>query len=266
MIGFLSSKTAEVMALAAAMIFPLGLVLLKKGYDHSSPLYGTSIVTAINALLLWAIVLSKAHNGISFSSAVLFFIIGGFIGHGLARYLQFIGLHHIGAARNTTLIAGTSAFLGVIVATIFLHEQPTLLVMLGTLALMLGMAFLAQDSKKTKWKPVYILFPLASALLYAIMSTLYKEGLDRLPDAILAGAIGLTAASFAMLLFLIPEIRKNKLPQFNVMKKALPLFGAAGIINTVGLVLNFEALKLVQVSVVHPILNSQPLFATFYGY
>ncbi|MBI2580259.1 EamA family transporter, partial [Candidatus Woesearchaeota archaeon] len=59
---------------------------------------------------------------------------------------------------------------------------------------------------------------------------------------------------------------KNKLPGIPVIRKALPLFAIAGAINTIGIILNFQALKLGQVSVVHPILNSQPLFATLYGY
>ena len=184
----------------------------------------------------------------------------------MARYLQFIGLHHIGAARNTTVIAGASAFLGVAIAVLFLGEQLTVPVVLGTVALMLGVALLAHESRKTKWNVAYLLFPLAAALLYAIMSNLYKKGLDIIPNAILGGAIGLTAALFAMLLFLIPEISKNKLPQTAIIKKALPLFAVAGAINTLGIILNFQALKLGQVSIIHPILNSQPLFATLYGY
>lgn len=261
----LQSKAAELMAIVAAALFPLGLVFLKKGYDHSTPLYGTIVVTAMNAVVLWvmAFLLSPVH--LTFSSAALFFVIGGFIGHGLARYLQFIGLHHIGAARNTTVIA-SSALFGVIIAVLFRGEQLTVQIALGAIAVVAGVVLLAHESRKTKWNAVYLLIPLASALLYAIMSNLYKEGLDVIPDAILGGAIGLTAAFFTMLLFIIPEVRKNKLPSTSVVKKALPLFAIAGAINTVGIILNFQALKLGQVSVVHPILNSQPLFATLYGY
>lgn len=37
--------------------------------------------------------------------------------------------------------------------------------------------------------------------------------------------------------------------------KALPLFAAAGLINSIGLILNFEALKLGDVTVVYPLIN-----------
>ena len=37
----LETKTAEIMAIIAAALFPLGLVSLRKGYDHSSPLFAT---------------------------------------------------------------------------------------------------------------------------------------------------------------------------------------------------------------------------------
>ncbi len=258
--------TAALMAIVAAAIFPLGLVFLKKGYDHSSPLYGTIVVTAMNAAVLWFIALSISEVHLAFSSAALFFVIGGFIGHGMARYLQFIGLHHIGAARNTTVIAGAAAFLGVAIAVIFRGETLTVPIAIGVAALIVGVALLAHESRKTKWNPIYLLIPLGAALLYSIMSNLYKAGLDVIPDAFLAGAIGMTAALCAMLIFIVPEVRKNKLPGIPMIRKALPLFAIAGAINTVGIILNFQALKLGQVSVVHPILNSQPLFATLYGY
>lgn len=258
--------TAALMAIVAAAIFPLGLVFLKKGYDHSSPLYGTIVVTAMNAAVLWFIALSISEVHLAFSSAALFFVIGGFIGHGMARYLQFIGLHHIGAARNTTVIAGAAAFLGVAIAVIFRGETLTVPIAIGVAALTVGVALLAHESRKTKWNPIYLLIPLGAALLYSIMSNLYKAGLDVIPDAFLAGAIGMTAALCAMLIFIVPEVRKNKLPGIPMIRKALPLFAIAGAINTVGIILNFQALKLGQVSVVHPILNSQPLFATLYGY
>ncbi|MBI3037143.1 DMT family transporter [Candidatus Woesearchaeota archaeon] len=258
--------TAALMAIVAAAIFPLGLIFLKKGYDHSSPLYGTIVVTAMNAAVLWLIALSISEVHLTFSSAALFFVIGGFIGHGMARYLQFIGLHHIGAARNTTVIAGAAAFLGVAIAVIFRGETLTAPIAIGVAALIAGVALLAHESRKTKWNPIYLLIPLGAALLYSIMSNLYKAGLDIIPDAFLAGAIGMTAALCAMLIFIVPEVRKNKLPRIPVIRKALPLFAIAGAINTIGIILNFQALKLGQVSIVHPILNSQPLFATLYGY
>lgn len=266
-VELLQAKSSEIMAVIAAALFPLGLVFLRKGYDHSSPLYGTIVVTAMNAAVLWIISLFTSNSAhLSFSSGVIFFIIGGFIGHGIARYLQFIGLRQIGAARNTTAIAGAASFLGVAIAVIFLGEKLTAPIALGVAALIAGVLLLAHEGRKTKWNPIYLLTPLAAALLYSIMSNLYKAGLDIIPDAFLAGAIGMTAALCAMILFVVPEVRKNKLPGIPIIKKALPLFAIAGAINTLGIVLQFEALKLGQVSVVHPILNAQPLFATAYGY
>lgn len=265
-VEILHSKSAEIMAIIAAAMFPLGLVFIRKGYDHSSPLYGTLVVTAMNAAVLWIIAISISPVHLSLTAAALFFVIGGFIGHGVARYLQFIGLRQIGAARTTTVIAGTSAFLGVAIAMVFRGERITTPVAIGVAALIAGVLLLAHESRKTKWNPIYLLVPLGAALLYAIMSNLYKAGLDLIPDAFLAGAIGMTSALFAMLLFLVPEVRKNKLPGISAIKKALPLFAIAGVINTIGIILNFEALKLGQVSIIHPILNSQPLFATLYGY
>lgn len=43
------------------------------------------------------------------------------------------------------------------------------------------------------------------------------------------------------------------------------MFLAAGAINSIGLILNFEALKLGDITVVFPLIMAQPLFATLFG-
>lgn len=252
------AKAAEIMAIASAALFPLGLIFLKKGYDHSSPLHGTVIVTAINAVFLW--LLAFLAGPIKFTpSAVLLFIIAGAVGHGIARYLQFTGVHHVGPARNTIALASSGLF-GAIIAILFRGEKWSLPVFIGTIAIVAGVFILFHESRKTKWQPINLLYPLTAALLYGITTNIYKVGLEQLPNAILSGAIGLTAALATLMLF---AVRKGT---FSLHRKSLPLFLVAGIINTAGLVLNFEAVKLGKVSVVFPLISAQPLFATLFGY
>jgi len=257
-------KAAELMAILAAMLFPLGLVFLKRGYEHSTPLFGTIIITAINAVVLW--ILAAVFTQISFGIAIVFFVIAGVVGHGIARYLQFTGVHHVGPARSTTVLA-SSALFGSIIAILFRGEKLSWPVLIGTFAIVGGIALLAQESKKTKWKLVYIFFPLIAALLYGIGTNIYKAGLERLPNALLSSAVGLSAALVTLLLLTIPNtIKKHNAPKVPSIRKALPLFAIAGIINTAGLFFNFESLKLGNVSVVYPLISSQPLFATLFGY
>ena len=62
------------MAILAAMLFPLGLVFLKKGYDHSTPLSGTIVVTAINAAVFWIAAVMFSPVNLLLSSAIVFFV------------------------------------------------------------------------------------------------------------------------------------------------------------------------------------------------
>ncbi len=267
-VELLLPKAAEIMAILAAMMFPLGLIFLKKGYDHSTPLFGTTIVTAINAALLWvfAALFSPLPLKAVVPSAVALFVIAGIIGHGIARLLQFTGVDKVGPARNTTALAASALF-GSIIAVIFRGEKLTPPIFLGTIAIVGGIWLLVQESRNTKWKPVYLFFPLTAALLYGITTNIYKAGLEKVPDALIGAAVGLTAALMTLLLLAIPgALKKQNLPQLPSFRKALPLFAAAGIINTFGLVLNFEALKLGSVTVVFPLISAQPLFAAMFGH
>ncbi len=257
-VELLQSKTAEIAAIISAALFPLGLVFLKKGYDHSSPFHGTVIVTAINAVFLWLLVLMTLPIKLT-PSAIMLFILAGSIGHGIARYLQFTGVHRVGPARNTIALASSGLF-GAVIAILFRGEHWTLPVFIGTIAIIAGVWVVAYESKKTKSGAVNLLYPLTAALLYGITTNIYKVGLEQLPNAIFAAAVGLTAAMVTLMAF-----AKTK-GTFSLNKKSWPLFLTAGLINTVGLVLNFEAVKRGNVSVVFPLISSQPLFATLYGY
>ncbi len=258
--------TAELLALLSAALFPLGLIFLKKGFYHATPIYGTIVVTAINAVVLGIAAALFSHTAIFLSSAIVFFILGGVIGQGIARYLQFIAVHLIGPARNTTALA-TSAIFSSVIAVIFRGEKWTLPVFFGTLAIVGGIAFLANESKKTKWKLEYLAIPIVAAFLYGIMNNLYKEGFEKMPDALFGGAVGLTASLATLLIIAAATSLKNhrtiKIPKMN---RALPFFFFAGILNSLALILNFEALKLGDVTVVYPLINAQPLFATLFGY
>ncbi|MEK6838024.1 MAG: EamA family transporter [Nanoarchaeota archaeon] len=264
----LQSKTAEIVAIASAAMFPLGLIFLKKGYDHSTPLYGTLIVTAINAVFLWifALLFSSLPLTVIFSSAVVFFIIAGAIGHGIARLLQFTGVDKVGPARNTIALA-TSALFGAVIAVLFRGEKWTLPIFLGTIAIVGGIAVLARESKKTKWNPTYLALPITAAFLYGIMTNVYKAGLEKIPDAAIGAAVGLTAALFTLTVVAaasaVKEHGRIKIPSLG---KAMPLFLAAGIINSVGLILNFEAIKLGDVTVVFPLISAHALFAWVFGF
>lgn len=255
-------NAAELAGISSAVLFALGLVFLKKGYRHSTPFTGTIIITAINTVLLWVIALSFSSVRLLSSSAVLLFIIGGVIGHGIARYLQFIGVDKIGPARNTTVLA-TSALFGSAIAVIFLGERWTVATFIGTIAIVIGVMVLANERGKIKWKRKYLAYPLIAAFLYGVMSNIYKIGLVKIPDALLAAAVGLTSA---LVTFLVIMAAKDKKTLFPNLSKALPFFIVAGIVNSIGLILNFQALKLGDVSVVFPLISTQPLFAVFFGY
>ena len=78
---------------------------------------------------------------------LLIFVVSG-VTLGLARNLLNMSFGRIGLARSTTIVS-SSPLIAVLVAAIFLGEAPSSLIYLGTLSIMGGIIFLAQERRST---------------------------------------------------------------------------------------------------------------------
>ncbi|MFH1181788.1 MAG: EamA family transporter [Candidatus Woesearchaeota archaeon] len=252
---------AEILSLVAAALFGLNAIFLKRGYLHSSPLASNLVMTTVNVAAFWVISLLFVPLNLFLTKGVIFFAIGGLLGQALARTLQYKGIDKIGPPRNHTVLSTMSLFTAIF-AMLILGERPGLPVLLGTLLIMAGVSLVMWEHKSALQKK-YLLFPLLAAIIYGFVNIIQKSGLNITQNGIAGATVAVTSALFGLLVF---TSATGKLKALMKLGKARNYFIAAGLINTIGFLLNFVALQKGSVTTIAPLVGTQPLFATLFTY
>lgn len=252
---------AEAIAIFSAVFFGMTAILLKLGYRYSTPAVASLIVLSVNVAVLWIASAAFVPPSLFASEAVLFFIAGGLLAQGIARALQYTGIDKVGPARNHTVLATAPVFAGMF-AIAFLKEALSFKLLAGTFLVMSGVAVLAWGKNGGKWQRRHLLFPLVAAAFYGAAAVVNKTGLGISPNAILAATTATTSGLAGMIAYSAFARKPGKLKP----GKALPFFAAAGLANTAAYFLNIEALRAGNVTVVMPLIGTQPLFATLFSF
>jgi len=251
----------EAVAILAAISFGITAIFLKKGYKHSTPIVATLVVLAINTILLWTVSILFVPLEMFFTKAALFFIIGGILAQAIARSFRYISIEKIGPSRTYTIIGASPVFAAIFAISI-LNEVLTLTLILGTLLVVSGIALLSGEWRNGNYKKTYLIIPITAAILYGLVSTIQKLGLEITPYAIVGATTAVTTAFIVLVVFFFLT---NNLKTFK-LGKAYPHFIGAGIFNSIAFLSVFEAIRTGNVTVVMPLIGTQPLFVTLLSY
>ncbi len=252
---------AQALALLAAASFGLAAIVLKKGYRHSTPLASAVVVLAVNAAALWIMSAFFVPKGLFLTTAVVFFAVGGVLGQGVARTFRYVGIDKLGASK-TYVIVGSSPLFAALFAILFLGERWTLPLFAGTVLVVAGIALLSGAWKDGKDGRKYLLLPFAAAVIYGLASVIQKTGLSMMPNSLVGATTAVTAALLGLVVFAKASGKIEKMK----IGRAWPFFLAAGVLNSVAFLLNFEALRSGNVTVVMPLIGTQPLFVALFGF
>ncbi len=252
---------SESLALLAAASFGLSAIALKKGYSHSTPLASNIIVTGINAIILCAIAAFLVPPKLFLTSASLFFIAGGILGQGIARTFRHVGIDRIGASKAYTIV-GSSALFASLFAILLLGERWTLPLFIGTIFVVGGIALLSGSWNNVKGGGKYLLLPFVAAVIYGLASVIQKTGLNMMPNSLVGATTAVAAALLGLIVFSAASGKMEKM----TIGRAWPFFIAAGVLNSIAFILNFEALRSGNVTVVSPLISTQPLFVILFGF
>ena len=137
-----------ILAIGAAISFGSVGIFTRIGVEHIKPpgatlialLSSSIVVTVFTIVLEMEIVRNVSLSGI------LWFAVIGILYFPLARNFFFLGVNSIGASRTSGIYASYPLFT-VIFATMFLKEDMTISVMVGTLCIVGGLVFLATYGK-----------------------------------------------------------------------------------------------------------------------
>ena len=248
---------AQLIALAAALSYAISGIAAKRGLRYSTPVTVTLVSVAIHATALWIALL--VFRGVpTVSSWVLFlFVLSGLI-QPILRFLTYAGIHYVGAAAGTTL-RGAHPLFSTFLAILFLGESLNLLIVLGTISIVAGIALISWrgGKKQESYHWWHLAYPLSAAFLAGVTHPLRRYSLNLANEPLyLAAVIGIVALPWLASATLLPGQKER--PVWD--RRAMGPFLIAGTFETLGILLVIFALSIGHVVIVSPIVATSPLW------
>jgi drug/metabolite transporter (DMT)-like permease len=195
--------------------------------------------------------------------AALVFAVVGFFYPAVVTLLRFHSTDRLGAATTSTVLACTTPLFAVAAAAVWLEEVVPRRAILATCGVVGGIALISLRSAGARiaWRPWWLIFPLAAAIVSGGAQAGVKSGLLLWPSPFAAALIGYLISSFTVLAF--DCVRKANRAVRPV--GAVLWFGCTGALNGIGVLSLFWALSSAPVSRVAPIVAAYPLVTLFLG-
>ena len=248
---------AILLGLCASFWFALSMIVINRGVLAIDYFRGLLTNLGINTLFLWLYVLLFSDRIELWSPANLIFVLVGIFVPGVARFFMFKGMERLGASITSCLTNGTPLF-ATVFAVSFLHEQPTVTNILGTLSIVAGIIALTWKGAAKTWRTRDLVFPLTAAFLFAARDNMVRFGLLKIASPLLGATIAATTSFITMsVLYLLFEEKK---PLQETARKGFKLFAAAGFMNFLSYAFAYTALSMERVSLISPLINGSSLF------
>lgn len=251
---------SEVLAFSAALWFAFSHILIRRGLAHTDPVTGSVVSVALSLVMLWGLAFFFVPPSSFLTPVVWYFAVSGIFAPGIGRLLVYMGISKIGVARSVP-ISSSSPIVSSLLAVVLIGEDWPLQNIAGTLLVVAGVIVLSRNrSDSTPWRRIDMVFPLMAAFAFAMASNLRKLGfaIENLP--LMASAVNVTTGFLFMTSMGIWQ-KGRAITRFS--RRALGWFAAAGICNTMGLLLNFYALSTGKIVVVEPLLATAPVLTVF---
>lgn len=260
---------AGAVALAAAAIWAVSMIMLKRGLAAGGTIIqGSVAVAGVDTVVYWATIGTLAVGGSSFSgfsiAVVPIFIASGVIGTTIGRVLSFDGIDRVGASVNSAAIS-TRPLFATLLALAFIGEAVSPEILAGIVILVAGLVVLARSKggDLRGWQPHELAFPILAAVTFATSDVLRRFGLTETAVSPLEAVAFHETAGWLGLLAVAAWRYDLGVPP----RPALLAFGASGVLNAVSLLLYFQALAMPggSVAVVTALVGTAPLFVTALG-
>ena len=248
---------AQLIALAAAVSYAISGIAAKRGLRYSTPVTVTLVSVAIHAVVLWIALLIFRGVPVVSGWVLFLFVLSGLL-QPILRFLTYAGIHYVGAAAGTTL-RGAHPLFSTTLAILFLGEPLNLLIVLGTISIVAGVALISWqgNKKQASFRWWHLAYPLSAAFLAGVSHPLRRYTLKLANEPLyLAAVIGIVALPWLASATLLP--RQNQKPVWD--RRAMRPFVVAGALETLGILLGIVALSIGQVVVVSPIIATSPLW------
>ena len=240
------------------MLFAVADITVRKGLIRGRPLTAAYTSVLVNLFIMWPLALLLTNPQEVTVQGVITFALAGFMAPTLGRLFRFAGLNVIGVAKASPFSA-LSPFFTAALAILFLHENLTLFILLGTSVMVLGVLYISLGEwEGPSRKAISII--LLSTGFFSIAEILRKLGIEMISSPPLGVAIGSSVAFVTYVLYLGVTERKL-IPEDSFSK----LFVISGVCTAFGLFSIFIALQESPVTLVVPIFDSAPLLAVIFS-
>ena len=253
-----SDATAQLLALICSVFYASALVSARAGMHYSTPTTVTLVSILMQNLLLWfAIFVTGGVHAVPLAGVLLFTLVGLF--QLAVRLLAYTGVEKIGASRSSAL-QSVSPLISAAIAITFLGEPTTLLIILGTLLVVIGIVLIS-------WKPErqfpdcrtwHLLLPIGAAFLTGINHPIRRYVLTMANEPLFFSALMGTVSLGGFLIYFAVSPRSQRLV-WN--RQAIGPFLATGVCETTSILLIITAISMGRVVIVAPIAASYPVWS-----
>jgi len=246
----------ELLSLLTAISFGLSSILTRWGMRDSNPITGAMVGSLVQVLALSVIIAVNPPVELNLMG-VAYFIASGLFASTLGRLLNYISIQRLGVSMSSTII-GANPLFSTFFAAIFLAEEVTPPVFVGTVLVVGGVAITSlKDGNVRELLSTVILTPILAAAAYGASSVFRKLGVDLIPHAPFGALIG---AATSLASFSIYLVATGQLGLFKLTPGSWKFFGLSGLAVTVAWLSMYSAFALGKVSVVSALIGTSPLF------
>ena len=252
------------LALLAALLFAMGMQFTQLGLRTVDSQRGTLITIASSTAVYWFAAPWYLKLEYWSSSVVWLFLLVGLFRPFLSSNLSLAGTVLLGPTISST-VASTAPFFGLFFGVFVLGEALTVSTVGGTVAIVAGVVVLAgrrAGHGRPDWPMWALLLPIGAAVIRVTAHLLSKVGMEELPSVYFVGLVSYTA-SLAVALGNNAR-RKTSLRPLARMKDSRWFVVAGLFFGAAVLMLNI-ALRHGELSVVTPIVSSEPIFVLLLG-
>ena len=246
------------LSLLSAFLFALGAQFQSLGLVHMDSRSGAAITISTSAMLYLLVSPFFLNLEYLLEPAILIFVLVGLFRPAVSANLALAGLKFLGPTLSSTLTS-TAPLFAVGLGIFFLDEVLNFSIAIGTLVIVLAIMMLAKKDGKisSNWPLWALALPIGAAAIRALAHVLTKVGMEKIPDAYLAGLIGFVVSAIVTLI-----IHKSRRESSSISLKnpgTKWFIGASACFSLAVLSLN-TALYNGQVIQVIPIVAASPIF------
>lgn len=242
------------LAFVTAILLGLAIVVAQRGVRSMATLPGAAVANTSSLLvLLVAAPALWSHEGATGGTLAIYVLVGLFFPGGVTL-LMLESNRRLGPSM-TASIAGTTPLFSWLAAVLFLGEAFVPIGLVGTAAIVVGIATLAwrRGGVAGQIASPAALLPLASAVVRASAQVLTKFALAIWPSPFAAIFIAYVAS--ATVVWTLCLVRGERV----TWRPAVGWFALSGAMNAIGTLAMYTAFKYGDVSVVAPIAATGPL-------